>query len=77
MQAADNSIFLRNDNSWQLVTDNPIVDLIQSTSIETAKNELEAWSLISKVTTQNDKITVYCYDSALIIVIQITYLPIF
>lgn len=46
-----------------LATDNPIVDLIQSTSIETAKSELEAWSLISKITTQNDNITVYCYDS--------------
>ncbi len=47
-----------------LATDNPIVDLIQSTSIETAKNELDAWSLVSKITTQNDNITVYCYDSA-------------
>ena len=47
-----------------LATDNPIVDLIQSTSIETAKSELEAWSLISKITTQNDNITVYCYNSA-------------
>lgn len=46
-----------------LGTDNPIVDLIQSTSVETAKSELEAWSLISKITTQNDNITVYCYDS--------------
>ncbi len=47
-----------------LATDNPVIDLIQSTSIETAKSELEAWSLISKITTQNDSITVYCYDSA-------------
>lgn len=47
-----------------LATDTPIVDLIQSDEVETAKNELKAWGLVNKITAQNDSITVYCYDSS-------------
>ncbi len=47
-----------------LETDTPIVDLIQSSDIETAKNELEAWSLVSKITALDDFVSVYCYGEA-------------
>ncbi len=47
-----------------LETDTPIVDLIQSSDIEAAKNELEAWSLVSKITTLDNFVSVYCYGEA-------------
>ncbi len=47
-----------------LETDTPTIDLILSDNIETAKSQIEAWSCISRITTSNSKVTVYCYDSS-------------
>lgn len=47
-----------------LETDTPTIDLILSDNIETAKSQIEAWSCISRITTSNGKVTVYCYDSS-------------
>lgn len=45
-----------------LETDTPIIDLILSDNAETAKAEIDAWSCVSKITTNNGSIKVYCYE---------------
>lgn len=47
-----------------LETDTLIIDLILSDDVETAKSQIEGWSNVSRVTTENGKIKVYCYDTA-------------
>ena len=46
-----------------LETDSPIIDLILNDSVSTAKSQIEAWSCISRITTSNGKIKIYCYDT--------------
>lgn len=43
--------------------DTPIVDLVLSSTLATAQNELRQWSRIDKIVTSANKITVYCYTS--------------
>ena len=63
--AEDNTGYYQNISVPGILdADVPIVDLVQSTDIETAKRELEGWCLVSKITTQADSITVYCYENA-------------
>ena len=46
-----------------LSSDIPTIDIILSDNVVAAKAQLEAWACISRITTSNDKIVVYCYDS--------------
>lgn len=43
--------------------DTPIADVILSSDAETAKNQLEAWSYISKIETSENQITVTCLEN--------------
>ena len=54
-----------------LSTDNPIVDVVLSDDTESGKSTIEAWSNVSRIVTNDDTITVYCYDSAPIVNIPI------
>lgn len=45
-------------------TDTPIVDVVLSDTVDTAKKELEAYGCISRITTAANSITIYCYESA-------------
>lgn len=47
-----------------LETDAPTIDLILSDNVETAKSQIEAWSYVSRITTSNGKIKIYCYDES-------------
>ncbi len=47
-----------------LETDTPIIDLVLSDNLETAKAQIEGWANVSRVTTEEGKIKVYCYDVA-------------
>ena len=47
-----------------LETDTPMIDLALSDNAETAKAQIEAWSNVSRVTTEAGKIKIYCYDAA-------------
>ncbi len=47
-----------------LETDTPTIDLVLSDNVETAKAQIEGWSNVSRVTTEEGKIKVYCYDMA-------------
>lgn len=40
----------------------PIVDILVSDAVATAKNEIAAWGLIGKIVTGSNTITAYCYD---------------
>lgn len=44
--------------------DTPIVDVVLSDTVDTAKKELEAYGCISRITTATNSITIYCYESA-------------
>lgn len=57
-----------------LETDIPFIDLVQSNDIQVAKDEIDSWSLINKIITQNDRIIVYCYGIAPAIAINISIL---
>lgn len=46
-----------------LATDNPVVDLMLSSDIVTARLELESWEAISKIETANNSITVICLNN--------------
>ena len=46
-----------------LETDTPIIDLNLSDTVETAKSQIEAWANVSRITTESEKIKVYCYDT--------------
>ena len=45
-----------------LATDNPIVDIVPSSTFATAEAELEAWSAIYKMTTSDNSLRVYATD---------------
>ena len=45
-----------------LATDNPIVDIVLSSTTATALEQLEAYSCISKITTSTNSITVTCLE---------------
>lgn len=45
-------------------TDTPIVDVVLSDTVDTAKKQLEAYGCISRITTAANSITIYCYESA-------------
>ncbi len=47
-----------------LETDTPTIDLVLSDDVETAKSQIEAWSCVSRITTETGKIKIYCYDVA-------------
>lgn len=47
-----------------LETDTPSIDMILSDNVAEAKEQIEAWSYIGRITTGEGKITAYCYDSA-------------
>lgn len=46
-----------------LSTDNPIVDVILSTTSSEVANEKEAWSCVDDITTSSGSITVTCYET--------------
>lgn len=43
-------------------SDNPIVDVVLSSTTSTAKNQLEAWGCVSRITTSSNQITAYCLE---------------
>lgn len=45
-------------------TDTPIVDVVLSDDLDTAKAVIEAWACISRVSTLDGKIKLYCYETA-------------
>lgn len=45
-----------------LGSDSPIVDIVPSNTTSTAIAQLEAWSCISKITTNSGSITITCYE---------------
>lgn len=47
-----------------LETDTPTIDLILSDNVETAKAQIEGWANVSRITTESEKIKIYCYDTA-------------
>ena len=47
-----------------LETDTPMIDLILSDDIENSKSQIEAWSCVSRITTNTNKIKVYCFENA-------------
>lgn len=47
-----------------LETDTPTIDLILSDNVETAKAQIEGWANVSRITTESEKIKIYCYDAA-------------
>lgn len=47
-----------------LETDTPTIDLVLSNNVETAKSQIEAWSNVSRITTDEGKIKVYCYNAS-------------
>lgn len=47
-----------------LATDTPTIDLVLNDNVEAAKSQIEAWSNVSRITTENGKIKVYCYDAS-------------
>lgn len=47
-----------------LETDTPIVDLVLSDNIETARTQTEEWANVSRITTSAGKIKLFCYDLA-------------
>ncbi len=57
-----------------LETDAPTIDLVLSDNVETSKSQIEAWSSVSRITTGNGKIKIYCYDSSPTIQIPIQVL---
>ena len=48
--------------SGVLSTDNPLVDIVLSSTTATAKNEVAAWGCVSKITTASDAITATCLE---------------
>lgn len=46
-----------------LATDTPIIDVVLSSTSETAKSQLEAFSCLSKVETADGSITATCLDT--------------
>lgn len=49
--------------SGMLASDTPIIDLLPSTDADTATAELEAWSMIYRIDTAADSITVYASEA--------------
>lgn len=45
-----------------LSTDIPIVDVVLSTTASTAKNQLQEWGKIGKITTAENQVTATCYE---------------
>ena len=45
-----------------LASDNPIVDVVLSSTAETAKEQLEAWGCVSSITTNANSITATCLE---------------
>lgn len=45
-------------------TDTPVVDVVLSDTVDTAKKQLEAYGCVSRMTTAENSITIYCYESA-------------
>lgn len=43
-----------------LSTDNPIVDVVLSSTLETAKGQEKAWACVSRIVTSANTLTVYC-----------------
>lgn len=48
--------------SGLLATDNPVVDVVLSSTADTAKAQLEAWGKVGRIVTAANSITVYCYE---------------
>lgn len=46
-----------------LATDTPIIDVVLSSTTETAKSQLEAFSCLSKIETADGSITATCLDT--------------
>lgn len=46
-----------------LSTDNPIIDVVLSDDTESSKTILENWSNVSRIVTNDESITIYCYDT--------------
>lgn len=45
-----------------LSTDTPVIGPVMTSNYETNKAMLEAWSLVSRITTDSNMITAYCFD---------------
>lgn len=54
-----------------LAADTPIVDAVLSTTVATARLQLAAWGLVSKISTAANSITITCLDSKPITAIPI------
>lgn len=46
-----------------LATDTPTIDIVLSDTVSTAKEQIEAYSCVSRITTADGTMTVYCYDT--------------
>lgn len=46
-----------------LATDTPIIDVVLSSTTDTAKSQLEAFSCLSKIETADGSITATCFDT--------------
>lgn len=46
-----------------LATDTPTIDIVLSDTVSTAKSQIEAYSCVSRITTADGAMTVYCYDT--------------
>lgn len=60
--------------SGMRASDNPVADIILSTDVSASKLQLEAWACVSHITTANNSITIYCYDSAPTVAMSVQFL---
>lgn len=60
--------------SGMLSTDNPVADIVLSTDVSASKLQLEAWACVSHITTANNSITIYCYDSKPTVTMSVQFL---
>lgn len=63
-QGANNEYTQEVNVSGLLATDTPTIDIVLSDTVATAKAQLEAYACVSRITTANGSMTVYCYDTA-------------
>lgn len=54
--------------------DNPVADIILSTDVAASKLQLEAWACVSHIVTGASNITIYCYDQAPTIAMNVQFL---
>lgn len=46
-----------------LATDNPVIDLVLTSDVAASKLILKEWANVSRISTNNGSITVYCYEN--------------